>query len=196
MHHRFNTSCTVCMFIVQRSTHSSIRLYSAVIFWLGIIQIPIGLTLIIAVISLSQSDISHLGKQGFECNWASSSDWNHPTVVVYCCTSCAYCQHFLCSLLFVHIPILILHQQLIGLIVRHTPTDSQIQTRRKQSQLINHQLAQCKYTCTCTNTVAVAHKKKPKKVRGSIVKRQNEHCQQLLDILLAHKTVPIRYEEH
>ena len=40
----------------------------------------------------------------------ASSDWNHPTVLAQCRSSCVYCQHFL----FVVIPILIHHQRLIS----------------------------------------------------------------------------------
>ena len=46
--------------------HSSIKHYLAVISWHGIVHIPIGLTLIITVIRLSQADIGYLGKFGFD----------------------------------------------------------------------------------------------------------------------------------
>ena len=52
----------------------------------------IGLTLIIAVVGLSQLDIGHLGKHGFELIGLASSDWNHLAVVLFTVL------HFLCIL--------------------------------------------------------------------------------------------------
>ena len=114
----FNTSCMV---IIQCLTHSAIIHYLAVVSWLGIIHIPIGLTLIIVISGWSQLDIGRLEKHGFEYNWTCIirlESYNS-----YCALShiLCICQHFLCSLLFVHIPILIHRQQLIGVTVQpHT----------------------------------------------------------------------------
>ena len=86
---------------IQCSTHSSIRHYSEVISWLGIIHTPIGLTLIITVSSWSQLDIGRLGKRGFKLIGIASFDWNHPTVLLFTVSHLLYiCQHFLCSLLY------------------------------------------------------------------------------------------------
>ena len=106
MHMLIDTSC---MLTIQCSTHSLIRHYLVVVSWLGFIHIPISLTLIIAVIGLNQLDIGHLGKRGFDLIGFASWDWNHPAMLLLtvallvriACTSCAYCLHFLCLLLFV-----------------------------------------------------------------------------------------------
>ena len=92
----------LCSFI-QCSTHSSIRHYSEVVFWLGIIHILIGLTLIIAINGLSQLDIGRLGKHGgFKLVGRV-----HQIGIIrqYCCslsctscivsTSCEYCCNFI-----------------------------------------------------------------------------------------------------
>ena len=90
--------CGVRSFInAQRICH--IRHYLAVVSWCVIIHIPIGLTLIIAVIGWNQLDIGRLRKRGFKLNGfciirLESSD----SIVVHCLellvyvvsTSCAH----------------------------------------------------------------------------------------------------------
>ena len=139
------------MAIVQCSTHSSIRHYSAVISWLGIIHIPIDLTLIIAVNGLSQLDVGCLRKRGFELIGLVSSNWNHPTVIVHCLallvyiasTSCAHC----CLL---HIPILIHHRQLIGVTMQPThifPNLNEAQTIEPSRMTFTVKVTWCNVSC-------------------------------------------------
>ena len=103
---------------VQRSTHSSIRHLTC------ITHIPIGPTLIIAIMGFSELDIGCLGKCGFDLIGLASSDWNRLTVLWLTVS------HFLCTLICTagsfNIPILIKCQinrhQLNSVTVRpHTP---------------------------------------------------------------------------
>ena len=102
-----------CMVIAQCSAYSSIRHYSADVFWLSINPLT------------NWSNLDHsrqwvesirhwsLGKAWIWIDQTCISDWNHPTVIVHCLallvyivsTSCAHCCLF-------HIPILIHRWQL------------------------------------------------------------------------------------
>ena len=129
---------TLCMVIVQFSTHSSISHYSAVVFWLGIIHIPISLTLIISVNGLSQLNIGCLGKRGFELIGLAS---RIGIVRQYCCSL----SYFLCTLsvLLVLIAVCSYSNSDTSLAVNRcncttTHTSSQVQTMHKQQLYIMH----------------------------------------------------------
>ena len=94
----------------QCSTHSSIRHYLVVVSWLVLIHIPIGLTLIIAVIGVEWIRHWSLGNVWIWIDWtciirlesSSSVVVDCLTLLVYIVrTSCVHCSHFLYTLLFV-----------------------------------------------------------------------------------------------